>query len=79
MSHPSLNSTTPLPLSPAVNVAPDEQTVDHWQNGLLRRMVLSERKVVKLDRVAFLQLLALRDTSEQVVADLVAMFTNNGP
>lgn len=35
-----------------------------------------DRKAVKLDRAAFLQILALRDTPEQVVADLVAMFTD---
>jgi hypothetical protein len=49
-----------------------------WQNSLLRRMVLADRKAVKLDRAAFLQMLALRDTPEQVVADLVAMFTETG-
>ena len=73
--HPSAERAVPLPVVPG-GPAPGEST--NWQNGHLRRMVLSERKVVKLDRVAFLQLLALRDTPEQVVADLVAMFTETG-
>ena len=73
--HPSPERVVPLPVVPA-GPAPGEPI--NWQNGHLRRMVLSERKAIKLDRVAFLQLLALRDTPEQVVADLVAMFTETG-
>lgn len=41
----------------------------------LSGLILAKRKVVKLEREAFLQILAERDTPEQVVADLVAMFT----
>lgn len=75
MSHPS---ATPLPLPTAAGFSHAEQAADHWQNSLLRRMVLAERKTVKLDRVTFLQFLAVHDTPEQVVASIVAMFTDTG-
>jgi len=79
MSHPSFNSTSaPNVPTLAPNGTVAVPVIADWQADSLRRMVLSERKVVKLDRVAFLQLLALRDTPEQVVADLVAMFTETG-
>lgn len=72
MSHPTPDNTPVL-----AAVTPTELATG-WQNGLLRRMVLTDRKTVKLDRAVLLQLLALRDTPEQVVADLVSMFTETG-
>ena len=84
MSHPSSvnGPSAPARLEPLVGPQTPSGVSSangtDWQNGHLRRMVLSERKAIKLDRVAFLQLLALRDTPEQVVADLVAMFTETG-
>lgn len=73
--HPSPERVVPLPVVPA-GPAPGEST--DWQADSLRRIALANRKIVKLERVAFLQLLALRDDPEQVVADLVAMFTETG-
>jgi hypothetical protein len=77
MSHPSFNSTS-APNLPALG--PDGSTVlpaapNGWPNGHLRALVLAERRSVKLERAALLRILAQRDTPEQVVADLVAMFT----
>lgn len=71
VAEPLTGPQTPSGVSSANGSSPG------WQNSLLRRMVLADRKAVKLDRAAFLQMLALRDTPEQVVADLVAMFTND--
>lgn len=80
--HPaSFNSTSAPNLEPLdgpqtpSGVSSANGNASGWQNGHLRRMVLADRKAIKLDRAAFLQMLALRDTPEQVVADLVAMFT----
>lgn len=56
---------------------PPSQSNNGWPNGHLRTLVLAERRSVKLERATLLQILAQRDTPEQVVADLVAMFTND--
>lgn len=80
MSHSSFNSTSaPLPST----LGPDGSTVlpavpNGWPNGHLRALVLTDRRSIKLERAALLQILAQRDTPEQVVADLVAMFTETG-
>jgi hypothetical protein len=57
---------------------PTGQVGNAWQANSLRALVLADRKTVKLDRAVLLQILAQRDTPDQVVADLVSMFTNNG-
>lgn len=41
----------------------------------LRALILAERASIKLDRQAFLRMIAGRATADQVIADLVAMFT----
>lgn len=71
---PSIERVVSLPVVPG-GPAPGESS--NWQAGSLRALVLADRKTVKLDRAVLLQILAQRDTPEQVVADLVAMFTNN--
>jgi hypothetical protein len=73
--HPSPERVVPLPVVPG-GPAPGESS--DWQASSLRQLVLADRKAVKLDRAVLLQILAQRDTPEQVVADLVAMFTETG-
>jgi hypothetical protein len=47
--------------------------VDHQH---MRQLILAERASIKLDRQTFLRMIASRQTAEQVIADLVAMFTH---
>lgn len=73
MSHPLQIHTTNPPAAtplPALNA-----TVSDWRGDLLRQLVLADKRAVKIERQALLQLLAQADTPEQVVADLVAMFS----
>jgi hypothetical protein len=47
--------------------------VDHQH---MRQLILAERASIKLDRQTFLRMIASGQTAEQVIADLVAMFTH---
>lgn len=59
---------------PSASLNPPQDT--NWQADSLRRLVLADRKTVRLDRAVLLQILAQRDTPDQVVADIVGMFTD---
>jgi hypothetical protein len=71
-----MHANTPVAEPPVGPQIPSGvSSANGWHNGHLRALVLADRKTVKLERATLLQILAQRDTPDQVVADLVAMFT----
>jgi hypothetical protein len=75
-----MHANTPVAEPLAGPQTPSDVSSANGFNGnrvdYLSGLILAKRKAVKLEREAFLQILAERDTPEQVVADIVAMFTD---